>query len=152
MHHLIDFAKLILRPLYWLAGKLFSIWARPLVQPETPTELYADAGDKPVCYVLESGGLADLLALEQACDKHGLPSPSESFEFCGEHFSRRFVVLRPTSGFIFRRPVPGRTLWISDRRKAPAAATGDLGWGWWLLALLFAAAALVVAWKVLVGP
>jgi glycerol-3-phosphate O-acyltransferase len=107
VHHLIDFAKLVLRPLYWLAGKLFSVWARPLVQPETPTELYADCGDKPVCYVLENGGLADLLALEKACEEHGLPSPSESFEFCGEHFSRRFVVLRPVSGVFFRRPVPG---------------------------------------------
>jgi glycerol-3-phosphate O-acyltransferase len=92
--------------LYWLAGKLFAVWARPYVQPDTPSELYGDTGAS-ICYVLESGGLADLLALERACDKHGLPSPSESFEFCGQHFSRRFVVLRPLSGFIFRRRSPG---------------------------------------------
>jgi len=103
VRHLIDFAKLIFRPLYWLAGKLFAIWARPSVQPDVPADLIIDS-DAAVCYVLETGGLADLLALEQACTNHGLPSPSESFEFCGNHFSRRFVVLRPLSGLMFRRP------------------------------------------------
>jgi glycerol-3-phosphate O-acyltransferase len=106
VHHLIDFAKLIFRPLYWLAGKIFSVWARPYVQPDEPAEMYKD-GKAAICYVLENGGLADLLALERACDKHGLPSPSESFDFCGQHYSRRFVVLRPLSGLIFRRRSPG---------------------------------------------
>lgn len=103
MRHLIDFALLIFRPLYWLAGKLFAVWARPTVQPEAPAELITDA-DAAICYVLETGGLADLLALERACAKNGLPSPSESFYFGGQRFSRRFVVLRPLSGFFFRRP------------------------------------------------
>ena len=91
------------RPLYWLAGKLFAVWARPAIQPESPAELIT-SDSAAVCYVLETGGLADLLALERACARHGLPSPNESFEFCGERFSRRFVVLRPSRGFIFRRP------------------------------------------------
>jgi len=29
---------LIVRPLYWLAGKLFALWARPAIQPETPAD------------------------------------------------------------------------------------------------------------------
>ncbi len=94
------------RPLYWLAGKIFSVWARPAIQPETPAELIT-VSDAAVCYVLESGGLADLLALEHACEKHGLPSPSQSFSFAGHRFSRRFVVLRPLQGFLFRRPTVG---------------------------------------------
>jgi glycerol-3-phosphate O-acyltransferase len=98
-----EFARLIFRPLYLLAGKLFAIWARPAVQPESPAELIADS-DAAVCYVLETGGLADLLALERACEANGLPSPSASFEYCGQRFSRRFVVLRPLTGIIFRRP------------------------------------------------
>jgi glycerol-3-phosphate O-acyltransferase len=105
VRHLIDFAKLIFRPLYWLAGKIFSVWARPHVQPELPSGMYEDS-EAPICYVLENGGLADLLALERACERHGLPSPSESFDFGGQHYSRRFVVLRPLSGFIFRRQSP----------------------------------------------
>jgi glycerol-3-phosphate O-acyltransferase len=103
VRHLLDFAFLIFRPLYWLAGKLFAVWARPSVQPEAPAELITD-GDAAICYVLETGGLADVLALERACAKNGLPPPSESFYFGGQRFSRRFVVLRPLSGIFFRRP------------------------------------------------
>ena len=58
---------------------MFGIWAHPTVQPEVPAELFSDA-DAEICYVLESGGLADLLALERACAKNGLPSPTESFD------------------------------------------------------------------------
>ena len=99
-----NIAGLIFRPLYWLAGKLLGLWARPAIQPEAPAELITDP-NAAVCYVLETGGLADLLALERACETHGLPSPSESFECCGTRFSRRYVVLRPRGGFL-RRPDP----------------------------------------------
>ena len=98
-----NIAGFILRPLYWLAGKVFSIWARPAIQPETPSEYITDS-DAEVCYVLESGGLADVLALERACALNGLPSPTESFEFCGNRENRRFVVLRRMQGFFYRRP------------------------------------------------
>ncbi len=79
------------------------MWARPAIQPETPAELIGDA-DAAVCYVLETGGLADVLALEKACATHGLPSPTESFEFCGVRESNRFVVMRRLKGFWTRRP------------------------------------------------
>jgi glycerol-3-phosphate O-acyltransferase len=98
-----NISAFFLRPFYWLASRLFAIWARPTIQPESPAELITDS-DAAVCYVLETGGLADLLALERACRLNGLPSPNESLEFCGERFSRRFVVLRPLKGFFFRRP------------------------------------------------
>lgn len=97
--------NLIVRPLYWIAGKIFSAWARPSIQPDEPAELIADDA-ATVCYVLENGGLADLLALERACERNGLPSPSKSFSYCGKKFSRRFVVLRPLKGFLVRRPRP----------------------------------------------
>ncbi len=93
----------LLRPLYWLAGKIFAIWARPVIQPETPAELLHDP-DAAVCYVLETGGLADMLALERACKKHGMPSPSESFKCCGTREARRVVVMRRMEGFFFPRP------------------------------------------------
>ena len=82
-----------------------SIWARPAIQPEIPTEYITDS-NAAVCYVLETGGLADILALERACAKNGMPSPTESFEFCGVRESRRFVVLRRLNGFWARRPSP----------------------------------------------
>jgi glycerol-3-phosphate O-acyltransferase len=96
-----DIAGFIFRPLYWLAGKIFAIWARPAIQPDAPVDLITDP-NAAVCYVLETGGLADLLALERACEQHGLPSPTESFTHCGSRESRRFIVLRRTRGFLFR--------------------------------------------------
>ncbi|HSG59120.1 MAG TPA: glycerol-3-phosphate 1-O-acyltransferase PlsB [Woeseiaceae bacterium] len=101
-----NFARVIFRPLYWLTGKVFGLWARPEIQPESPAELIT-GNDAAVIYVLESGGLADLLTLERACQRHGLPSPNESFEFCGKRYSHRFVVLRPVVGLFFRRRSPG---------------------------------------------
>jgi glycerol-3-phosphate O-acyltransferase len=92
----------LFRPFYWLSGKVFALWARPVVQPEVPTDLLA-GDDTPVCYVLENGGLADLLALERACGQSGLPSPTEAFYYCGQRVSRRFFVLRPLQGFLLRR-------------------------------------------------
>jgi glycerol-3-phosphate O-acyltransferase len=77
-----NIAGFIFSPLYWAAGKVFSIWARPAIQPELPAEYITDS-DAAVCYVLETGGLADVLALEKACALNGMPSPTESFEFFG---------------------------------------------------------------------
>ncbi|MGI9237502.1 MAG: glycerol-3-phosphate 1-O-acyltransferase PlsB [Woeseiaceae bacterium] len=98
-----NIAATIVRPLYWLAGKLFSLWARPVVQPDMPMELITDS-DAAICYVLETGGLADLLALEKACASHGLPSPTSRFEFCGTRDHKRVVVLRRMRGVFIRHP------------------------------------------------
>ncbi|MDJ0812311.1 MAG: glycerol-3-phosphate 1-O-acyltransferase PlsB [Woeseiaceae bacterium] len=122
---LMDIARFIFQPLYWLAGKIFSLWARPTVQPESPPELYAD-GEGEICYVLETGGLADVLALERACAKHGLPSPRESFEFCGKRFSKRLVVLRPRKGFLFRRPATGGSRRLRSLVDAGEGSSEDL--------------------------
>jgi len=95
-------AGFISRPLYWVFGKVFSIWARPAVRPEKPSEYIIDS-DAAVCYVLETGGLADVLALERACAQHGMPSPTESFEFCGVRETKRFIVMRRSTGLLARR-------------------------------------------------
>jgi glycerol-3-phosphate O-acyltransferase len=97
-----SFSQRIFRPWYLFAGKIFSLWARPAVRPEDPAEMFADAS-MPICYVLETGGLADMLALERLCRIHDLPSPTSSFEFCGQRESRRVIVLQRMSGFVFRR-------------------------------------------------
>jgi glycerol-3-phosphate O-acyltransferase len=96
-------AGFIFRPLYWLTGKILSIWVRPAIQPDVPAELIADP-NAAVCYVLETGGLIDLLTLERACAEHGLPSPTSSFTFCGQREKRRVIVLRRMQGILFRRP------------------------------------------------
>ena len=97
-----NIAGFIIRPLYWLLGKIFSVWARPAIQPELPAAYITDT-DAAVCYVLETGGLADVLALERACALHGMPSPTESFEFCGVREPRRFTLscgVLPDSGHV----------------------------------------------------
>ncbi|MDJ0909366.1 MAG: glycerol-3-phosphate 1-O-acyltransferase PlsB [Woeseiaceae bacterium] len=114
-----NIAGLIARPLYWLAGKVFSIWARPAIQPESPAEYITDSG-AAVCYVLETGGLADLLALERACKIHGMPSPTGSLDFAGVREPRRTVTLRRFEGFWARRP--SRTISPRLRRLVDAAA------------------------------
>jgi glycerol-3-phosphate O-acyltransferase len=98
-----NIAGMIVRPLYWLAGKILSIWTRPAVQPESPAELLSER-DAVVCYVLETGGLADTLALERVCAENGLPSPTESFHFCGQRESHRMVVSRHMEGIVFKHP------------------------------------------------
>ncbi|MEJ2298636.1 MAG: glycerol-3-phosphate 1-O-acyltransferase PlsB [Woeseiaceae bacterium] len=97
------FAGFISRPLHWFAGRVFSFWARPTIHPDKPAEYITDK-DAEVVYVLESGGLADVLALEQACALHDMPSPTEPIEFCGNFEYRRFVVLRRKEGLFVRQP------------------------------------------------
>ncbi len=95
--------EIFARPLYWLAGKVFSLWFRPSIHPESPAELLGQPGPA-LCYVLETGGLADLLALEDACAANDLPSPASAFEYAGIRESRRVVALRSLEGFLARRP------------------------------------------------
>ena len=112
----------IARPLYWLAGKIFSIWARPAIQPESPADLFTNSG-AAVCYVLETGGLADLLALERACKLHNLPSPTAALDYGGIHESRRVVALRVLEGLFIRRPSPKGSMRL--RRLIDASGAGD---------------------------
>src|SRR5690606_38523154 len=94
-------ARLFSRPWYWMAGKVFGTWARPAVQPADPAGMLGRCVG-PVCYVLESGGLADTLALERVCERYGLPSPSSVLQL-GDVREPRLIVLRRMRGFFLRR-------------------------------------------------
>ena len=115
-------ANFIARPLYWIGGKVLSFWARPAIYPDDPTEYITDP-DAEVCYVLETGGMADVVTLEKACAKLGLPSPLEPITFCGDVEPRRFVVLRRMEGFFFRHP--SKTGSQRLKRLVKAAESGD---------------------------
>ncbi|MFQ6005533.1 MAG: glycerol-3-phosphate 1-O-acyltransferase PlsB [Woeseia sp.] len=93
---------LIFKPWRWIAGKLFTTWARPAIQPDNPADYLPDA-DTAICYVLETGGLADTLALDRACRIHGMPSPTSSLVFGDARENRRIVVMRRMQGLLFRR-------------------------------------------------
>ena len=98
-----NIAGLFARPFYWLASRVLGLWARPVIQPEAPRSLITDP-DAAVCYVLETGGLADLMALERAARLHDLPSPVVPFECCGIRENVRVVVLRRHKGWFYRKP------------------------------------------------
>jgi glycerol-3-phosphate O-acyltransferase len=115
-------ASLFFRPWYWMAGKVFGTWARPTVQPDDPAELLARCTG-PVCYVLESGGLADTLALERVCLKNGLPSPSETLHL-GNAREPALIVLRRMRGFFLRRRSATGSLRLKRLVAASIAAGG----------------------------
>ena len=114
----------IFRPWYWLAGKIFSLWARPAVHPDDPAALFAGS-DAPICYVLETGGLADTLALERLCRIHGLPSPTSSLDFCGQQETSRIIVLRRMHGLFFRRKRQRQSRRLERLVNASIAAGGS---------------------------
>ena len=65
--------RLIERSWYAALRACTSLWVRPDVLPEQPQELISS--ERPVCFVLETGSLADFLALQIVCRRHGLPTP-----------------------------------------------------------------------------
>ncbi len=62
---------LLRAPLSW--------WARPHVLPDDLRRRYAQH-DRPICYVLDVLGVADLVALEKVCARHGLPEPLDGLK------------------------------------------------------------------------
>jgi glycerol-3-phosphate O-acyltransferase len=106
-----------------MAGKVFGTWARPTVQPDDPAELLARCNG-PVCYVLESGGLADTLALERVCDRYGLPSPSDRLHFANVR-EPALIVLRRMRGFLLRRRSSTSSMRLKRLVEATIAAGGQ---------------------------
>ena len=94
------------RRLYSALSRIMSLWVRPELAPDDHIErvraLVADPAVR-VCYVLETGGLADVLALHAACRKLGLALPTSELEFGGRNLGRSVVVLRKRLGWIVRR-------------------------------------------------
>jgi glycerol-3-phosphate O-acyltransferase len=119
-----NIAGLLIRPWFWIAGKIFATWARPAVQPDDPAK-FLPGDDAEVCYVLETGGLADTLALERICKIHGMPSPVSSFRFGGIRENRRVVVMRRMSGFIFRRKRATGSMRLKRLVEASSGANGE---------------------------
>ena len=94
------------RGLYRALARTMRLWVRPELQSQSNIErIRALAADPAVrvCYVLETGGLADTLALEAACDRLELPRPTDDLEYASESLGRSMVVLRRLSGWLFRR-------------------------------------------------
>ncbi len=101
----------ILERLYYgLFRKFASFWVRPAVLPDPP-DFKLEPGQQ-LCFVLESGGLADLLALQIICQQHSLPLPlpSTSARLWRQGSANQglgaVVSIRRRQGLFFRRARP----------------------------------------------
>ncbi|MBT8077880.1 MAG: glycerol-3-phosphate 1-O-acyltransferase PlsB [Gammaproteobacteria bacterium] len=119
-----NFLRLLLRPWYWLASRVFALWARPVVHPDDPAALLTDP-QRPVCYVLETGGLADTLALERICRLNDMPSPIRSLSFGELREAHRLVVMRRTHGLLMQRKVSTGSMRLKRLVKASIDAGGE---------------------------
>lgn len=89
-----------------ILARFVGLWVRPAVESDEVIErlrVLSQQADARIIYVLESGGLADVLTLERATQKHGLPSPNSELGLAGENIGRSLVVLRRRKGMFFRR-------------------------------------------------
>ncbi|MFK7730215.1 MAG: glycerol-3-phosphate 1-O-acyltransferase PlsB [Pseudomonadales bacterium] len=96
---------------YALLARIASLWVRPDVLPEAPAELLQSG--QQLCYVLETGSLADLLALHIICRKYELPLPYRRSAMHswkeGPDDDKQWgsvVVIRRGRGFFLRRAHP----------------------------------------------
>ncbi|MFK8052107.1 MAG: glycerol-3-phosphate 1-O-acyltransferase PlsB [Woeseiaceae bacterium] len=88
-----------------MMARVLRLWVKPEVSSDEQVaavrQLHADPSVR-VCYVLETGGIADLLTLESVTQALDLPSPNADFDFAGRDLGRSVVVLRRLKGWVFR--------------------------------------------------
>lgn len=97
--------------LYAPLRAIASLWVRPDVLPEQPSDMVPNT-DSQICYVLETGGLADHLALQIVCAANELPAPYRGSALA--LWSRNkdapnlaaTATIRRARGFLFRRSHP----------------------------------------------
>lgn len=110
--------RLLRAPLSW--------WARPHVLPEDLRRRYAQH-PRPICYVLNQLGVADLIVLEKVCAAHGLPSPLQALKRPLPERSTLFLERR--AGFwgdrIDRR-IPPSMRRLADAARADPSLDVDL--------------------------
>lgn len=109
------------RPWLWLCRKLLFLVVRTTVLPEGAGAGRV-SGQTPVCYVIETGGLSNLLVLDREALKHGLPRPVEPMLAGGREWSA-VLSLRRLRGFFVKRY--DRTLPPDLGKMVQAVRSGD---------------------------
>lgn len=99
-----------------LTRKLLFLWVRTRTL-EGQRERVKALADKPVCYVLEHAGMADLAVLEQECIRAGLPRPAAGMAAEGLKEWRAVAYLRRTP-----RKGPGRLERLADAVRSGRVA------------------------------
>ncbi|QOL26481.1 glycerol-3-phosphate 1-O-acyltransferase PlsB [Thalassotalea sp. LPB0316] len=95
---------LALRSLFYL---LLTLPIKLLVRCKIVPDDFISSGsvktDKPIFYVVRHQSASDLLSLQKACKKLGLPDPLEHVEIKGKTFNRTLCIDKPTPLFKWRK-------------------------------------------------
>jgi glycerol-3-phosphate O-acyltransferase len=78
------------------------LWVKARILPEPFEDLELDR-DKPICFVIDSYSLANLLILDKACEEKGLARPVWPLELQAGTEPRSYLALRRKKGLIIRR-------------------------------------------------
>jgi glycerol-3-phosphate O-acyltransferase len=95
------------------------LWARPHVLPDDLARRYIKH-PRPICYVLDSNAIADIVVLERVCSAHGLPQPMQMLR--PPLPSSSVFFLERMSGFWTNRPDPRIS---ASMRQLVTAVTAD---------------------------
>ncbi len=90
--------------------RVFALWVKPEVRPESAPGSIGAVQAAPVCYVLERRSAVDLAVLENLCLRHGLPRPS------GRILGREQTAVRATVPLLRARGLFDARI---DRRPPP---------------------------------
>jgi len=63
---------------FWWLRRLLYLWVHSRVVPENPLQHFGIDPNKPICYVVRSNSLSDLLVLDEHCRRGRLPRPVAS--------------------------------------------------------------------------
>lgn len=95
---------LTLRSLFYLLLKLpHRLLVKSEIVPDNVKEDPAFNNKQPTMYVVRHQSASDLLALQRACSKMGLPDPLSQVEINGQQFNRTFCLEKPTSILPWRK-------------------------------------------------
>jgi glycerol-3-phosphate O-acyltransferase len=81
---------------------ILHLWVKPRILPQPFEDLELDRG-KPLCFVIDSYALSDLLILDRACEKLELPQPLWPLKLKSGTEPRSYLALRRRKGLIIRR-------------------------------------------------
>ena len=87
---------------FQLLRSILHLWVRANVLPKPFSDLKLDL-EKPICFIIDSYSLVNLLILDKACEDLGLPRPLWPMHTTAGDESRSYLALRRKKGLFIRR-------------------------------------------------